>query len=238
MQTNWVLRQTNKASKMFNRMKDEIDSIVARDPAAHSRFEVLFLYPGFHALLWHRMAHRLWRLNFRLLARCLSYLNRFLTGIELHPAVKIGKRLFIDHGSGLVVGETAEIGDDVTLYHGVTLGGVSLNQGKRHPTLGNGVIVGAGAQILGPITIGDHAKIGANSVVISDVPPGATVVGIPARILTESSRKKIEPEGFSAYGLPDSDCKDDGDPMAVRLNQLTREVKKLQERLNQIDGRG
>ena len=221
---------------MFKKIKDEIDSILARDPAAHSRFEVFFLYPGFHALLWHRLAHRLWRGNFRLLARCLSYLNRFLTGIELHPAVKIGKRLFIDHGSGLVVGETAEIGDDVTLYHGVTLGGVSLNHGKRHPTLGNGVIVGAGAQILGPITIGDHAKIGANSVVITDVPPGATVVGIPARTLSESSRKKSEPEVFSSYGLPDSARKDSVDPVSVRLAELSREVKKLHERLNRIEG--
>ena len=222
---------------MFRMIRDDLRAIVARDPAAHSRLEVFFLYPGFHALLWHRLAHRLWRGNFHYTARSLSYLNRFLTGIELHPAVKIGKRLFIDHGTGLVVGETAEIGDDVTLYHGVTLGGLSLNQGKRHPTLGNGVIVGAGAQILGPITIGDGAKIGANSVVIADVPAGATVVGIPARVLAGGSRKTSEPPTFAAYGLGESSRLREGDPVSLQLAELAREVKKLSDRLNHLEGR-
>ena len=168
---------------MFQTIKEDIDSVFARDPAARSVFEVVTCYPGFHARLIHRMSHRLWRAKFKWLARFLSHLGRFLTGVEIHPGATIGRRFFIDHGMGVVIGETAEIGDDVTLYHGVTLGGTSWKEGKRHPTLGKGVVVGAGAKILGPITIGDGAKIGSNAVVGRDVPANATVVGIPGRVV-------------------------------------------------------
>src|SRR5271169_2599433 len=173
---------------MFKNIKEDIDSVFARDPAARTTFEVLTCYPGFHARLAHRVTHRLWRMNFKWLARFLSHIARGLTGIEIHPGATIGSRFFIDHGMGVVIGETAEIGDDVTLYHGVTLGGTSWKEGKRHPTLGNGVVVGAGAKILGPIHIGDNAKIGSNAVVVKDVPAGATAAGIPARILDEERK--------------------------------------------------
>ena len=165
---------------MFQRIREDIASVFDRDPAARSTWEVITCYPGFHALLIHRVAHRLWGVGLRWLARLASHLGRFLTGIEIHPGATIGRRVFIDHGMGVVVGETAEIGDDTTLYHGVTLGGTSWNKGKRHPTLGRGVVVGAGAKILGPILVGDGAKVGSNAVVVKDVPPGATAVGIPA----------------------------------------------------------
>ncbi|HMA51519.1 MAG TPA: serine O-acetyltransferase EpsC, partial [Magnetospirillaceae bacterium] len=181
---------------IFKRLREEIDSIRARDPAARSGLEILLCYPGLHVVIFHRAAHAAWRARLHLVARLLSQFGRFLTGIEIHPAATIGRRLFIDHGSGVVIGETAEIGDDVTLYHGVTLGGTSLDAGKRHPTLQNGVIVGAGAKILGPVVVGTNARIGANAVVLSDVPAGVTMVGIPARI----ALAKRKSEGFHAYG--------------------------------------
>src|ERR1700704_2339491 len=165
---------------MLERLKEEIAVVFERDPAARTRWEVITCYPGFHALLFHRLAHRLWDLEFKWLARFVSHLSRWLTGIEIHPGAAIGRRFFIDHGMGVVIGETAEIGDDCTLYHGVTLGGTSWNKGKRHPTLGKGVVVGAGAKILGPILIGDGARVGSNSVVVREVPAGATAVGVPA----------------------------------------------------------
>jgi len=197
---------------MFQSIKEDIDSVFARDPAARSVFEVITCYPGFHARLVHRIAHRLWYAKMKWLARFLSHLGRFLTGIEIHPGATIGRRFFIDHGMGVVIGETAEIGDDCTLYHGVTLGGTSWKEGKRHPTLGNGVVVGAGAKILGPITIGDSAKIGSNAVVVKNVPAGATAAGIPARILDEATKRP----GFNAYGISN----DQNDPLAQAIHGL------------------
>lgn len=200
---------------MFDRLKEDIASVFARDPAARTTLEVLINYPGIHASVLHRVAHRLWNGNFKSTARFVSSFSRFLTGIEIHPGARIGRRFFIDHGMGVVIGETAEIGDDVTLYHGVTLGGTSWNAGKRHPTLGNGVVIGAGAKILGPIVIGDGAKVGSNAVVTKPLPPGATAVGNPARIIlkqevdqAEQARRDFaEKIGFQAYAaspdLPD-----------------------------------
>src|SRR5512138_1109165 len=171
---------------MFRQLREDIASVMERDPAARSAWEVLTCYPGLHAIWIHRMAHWFWTHDLRWFGRCTSQIGRWLTGIEIHPAVVVGRRVFIDHGMGVVIGETAEVGDDCTIYHGVTLGGVSWNKGKRHPTLGKGVVVGAGAKILGPFVVGDGAKVGSNSVVVKAVPPGATVVGIPARIVEHS----------------------------------------------------
>src|SRR5690242_13333922 len=178
---------------MFKRLREDIGVVFDRDPAARTTWEVLTCYPGLHALVWHRIVvHPLWRANFRWIARWLAHWSRFLTGIEIHPGATIGRRVFIDHGMGVVIGETAEIGDDSTLYHGVTLGGTSWNKGKRHPTLGKGVVVGAGAKILGPIVVGNGAKVGSNAVVVKDVPDGATAVGIPARILHDEANAARE----------------------------------------------
>ena len=168
---------------MFARLRENIRVVFDRDPAARSTLEVLICYPGFHALSLHLVSHGLWKRNWKLMARFVSHLSRFLTGIEIHPGATIGRRVFIDHGMGVVIGETAEIGDDCTLYHGVTLGGTSWKAGKRHPTLEPGVIIGAGAKVLGPITLHAGSKVGSNAVVVKDVPAGATAVGIPARIL-------------------------------------------------------
>ena len=166
---------------MFKRIREDIGCVFGRDPAVRSKIEVFFCYPGFHALLFYHVAHLLWESGFCLLGRFVSHVGRMVTGIEIHPGARIGRRFFIDHGMGVVIGETSVIGDDVTLYHQVTLGGVTWSPGKRHPTVGDGVVVGAGAQVLGPITVGRDARIGANAVVLKDVPPGATMVGIPAR---------------------------------------------------------
>src|SRR5487761_2711579 len=186
---------------MFKAIREDIKSVFERDPAARCTLEVLTCYPGVHARIFHRMSHRLWKWRLFWLARLLSHIARFLTGIEIHPGASIGRRFFIDHGMGVVIGETAAIGDDVTLYHGVTLGGTSWKEGKRHPTLGNGVVVGAGAKILGPIFIGDGAKIGSNAVVVKDVPAGATAAGIPARNIdptqAEMRESKAQKMGFS-----------------------------------------
>src|SRR5215218_5318135 len=171
---------------MFNGLSEEIAVVFERDPAARNTWEVITCYPGFHALLVHRLAHGLWRQRLRWLARMVSHLGRWLTGIEIHPGAQIGRRFFIDHGMGVVIGETADIGDDCTLYHGVTLGGTSWEGGKRHPTLRENVVVGAGAKILGPLVIGKAARIGSNAVVLKDVPAGATVVGIPGRVVSTS----------------------------------------------------
>src|SRR5437764_11021771 len=192
--------------RMFDRLREDIAVVCERDPAARSAFEILTCYPGVHALVWHRaVVHRFWQGGFRWLARWLAHWGRWMTGIEIHPGATIGRRVFIDHGMGVVIGETAEIGDDSTLYHGVTLGGTSWNKGKRHPTLGRNVVVGAGAKILGPIRIGDGAKIGSNAVVVRDVPAGATAVGIPARIVTGEDAHRRERQaakmGFSAYAI-------------------------------------
>ncbi|MEJ2564467.1 MAG: serine O-acetyltransferase [Gammaproteobacteria bacterium] len=180
----------------FGTLREDIACVFRRDPAARTRFEVLSTYPGVHALLTYRIANPLWRRNWRYSARFLSFIARMLTQIDIHPGATIGRRLFIDHGCGVVIGETAEIGDDVTLYHGVTLGGVSWNPGKRHPTLDDGVVVGAGAKILGPITVAKNARVGANSVVIQDVPDGMTVVGIPGRVVLPLTARRITEQGI------------------------------------------
>jgi serine O-acetyltransferase len=169
--------------RLFAEWREDVACVFGRDPAARTRFEVLTTYPGVHAILMHRLSHRLWRRGFLYPARLLSFLSRLWSNIDIHPGATIGRRFFIDHGAGVVIGETAEIGDDVTLYHGVTLGGTSWSKGRRHPILGNGVLVGAGAKILGPIRLGDNVRVGANSVVVKDVPPNSTVVGIPGKVV-------------------------------------------------------
>jgi serine O-acetyltransferase len=206
---------------MFGRLREDIAVVFDRDPAARSRWEVLTCYPGLHALVWHRaITHPLWTRGLRWLPRWLAHWSRFSTGIEIHPGATIGRRVFIDHGMGVVIGETAEIGDDCTLYHGVTLGGTSWNKGKRHPTLKAGVVVGAGAKILGPVVVGEEAKIGSNAVVVRDVPDGATAVGIPARIQTreDSARREAQAEklGFAAYAI----AADMNDPMVQAIHKL------------------
>lgn len=205
---------------MFGRLREDIQSVFDRDPAARSVLEVLTCYPGVHAAFAHRFAHWLWGHRLRWLARVVSHLARMLTGIEIHPGATIGRRFFIDHGMGVVIGETAVIGDDVTLYHGVTLGGTSWNKGKRHPTLGNGVVIGAGAKVLGPITVGEGAKVGSNAVVFKEVPAGATAVGNPARIIDSEQAQKREEKaakmGFSAYAL----AGDIDDPLAKAIHGL------------------
>jgi len=215
-------------------LREEIDATIARDPAARSRWEVVFCYPGFHAVMMHRVAHGLWTRGWFLSARFLSNVSRWLTGIEIHPAVKIGRRLFIDHGTGVVIGATAEIGDDVTLYQGVTLGGTSLHQGKRHPTLGDGVIVGSGAKVLGGFTVGAGARIAANAVVLDEVPPGTTMVGIPAKPV-ERKQAPVRPEDcrFLPYGTP---CEEIPDPVARVLNGLLDEVVALRARIVALEG--
>jgi len=202
---------------MFSRLKSDLSIVFDRDPAARSYWEIITTYPGVHAILFHRLAHRLWKLKLYWFGRAISHIGRFFTGIEIHPGAVIGRRFFIDHGMGVVIGETAVIGDDCTLYHGVTLGGTSWKQGKRHPTLENKVVVGAGAKILGPITIGSSAKIGSNAVVISDVPANATAIGIPARVV-DSEKKKTS--SFSPYAV----SKDEDDPMLKTLKGLIAEV--------------
>ena len=205
---------------MFSRLREDIACIRERDPAARSTWEVLTCYPGLHALVLHRWAHACWRVGFRWLGRFISHLARFLTGIEIHPGARIGRHVFIDHGMGVVVGETAEIGDECTIYQGVTLGGTALVKGaKRHPTLGRGVIVGANAQVLGGFTVGDEARVGSGAVVVKPVPPGATAVGNPARIIAADSDAQREAAaakmGFSAYGVTQGD-----DPVAQAMKGL------------------
>jgi serine O-acetyltransferase len=216
---------------MFSRIREDIQCVFERDPAARSVWEVITCYPGFHALQCHRFAHALWGAGLRWLARFVSHLSRFFTGVEIHPGARIGRRVFIDHGMGVVIGETAEIGDDCTLYHGVTLGGVSWNSGKRHPTLGQGVVVGAGAKILGPILMGDGAKIGSNSVVVKSVPAGATVVGIPARIV-EAQAGKVDAArmAFDAYAVGANL----EDPVSRVLQSLGTHAEDLDVRLLEI----
>lgn len=211
--------------ELFSKLSEDIDSVVARDPAARSKIEVFLCYPGVHAIVFYRFAHFLWGKNFFTTARIISSFARFLTGVDIHPAARIGRRLFIDHATGLVIGETAEIGDDVTLYHGVTLGGTSAQKGKRHPTLGNRVIVGAGAKLLGPIEIGDDARIGSNAVVLKAVPAGATAVGVPAQIVR--SRKKVEEKAFEAYAAEKTD------PILDAIEKLKAQVKSLEKQISE-----
>ena len=225
---------------MFNRIREDIHSVFDRDPAARNVWEVLTCYPGFHALQMHRVSHALWGVGLRWLARFMSHIARFLTGIEIHPGATIGRRVFIDHGMGVVIGETAEVGDDCTLYHGVTLGGVSWNQGKRHPTLGRGVVVGAGAKILGPFIVGDGAKVGSNSVVVKAVPPGATVVGIPARVVeAKGDRADAAIMAFDAYAVS-ADLDDPLNKVLVALGSRTEDIDgrlaEILRRLQELEG--
>ncbi len=221
---------------MFSRIKEDISCVFDRDPAARNTFEVLTTYPGVHAIIMHRFSHALSKKGFKWLARVLSNVARLFTGIEIHPGAVIGRRFFIDHGMGIVIGETAEIGDDCSLYHGVTLGGTSWNPGKRHPTLGNNVVVGAGAKILGPIMINDGARIGSNAVVVKEVPADTTVVGVPAREvmksnITQENREKIaEKMGFDAYGA----TQDMTDPVANTVNRMLDHIHKMDERMNKM----
>ena len=225
---------------MFNTIRDEIDSMMARDPAAHSRLEVVLCYPGFQAMMFYRLSHTLWGWRWHVLARMISQFGRILTGIEIHPGAVVGRRLFVDHGMGVVIGESSEIGDDVTLYQGVTLGGVAPSVDshsqrcvKRHPTLLDGVIIGSGAQILGPITVGKNARVGANAVVAKDVPNCATVVGIPARAVQSRKRaSEQEQPRFVAYGTPTDDT---SDPVARAIDGLLDEVHSLRARLNKME---
>ena len=215
---------------VFKRIREDIASVRQRDPAARSGFAVFFCYAGVHALWWYRASHGLWIRGIRLPALWISYVARAVTGIEIHPGATIGRRVFIDHGMGVVIGETTEIGDDVTLYQGVTLGGTSLDPGKRHPTLEPGVIVGAGAKVLGPITLGRDSRVGSNAVVLKDVPHCTTVVGIPARAVGE--RPAAEPAEFVAYGTP---CEDLPDPVARAIRGLIDEVTLLRVRVKELE---
>jgi len=209
---------------MFKALREDIQTVFSKDPAARSVAEVILCYPGLHALWFHRLAHFLWQHKLKLLARILSHINRFLTGIEIHPGAKIGRRFFIDHGAGIVIGETSDIGDDVLLYQGIVLGGTTLEKKKRHPTLGNNVEMGSGAIALGPITIGDGARIGSGSVVIKSVPPGATVVGIPGKIVEDRRKPLMDLEHGK---LPD--------PVAEAIKLVLEEQDKLEERLKRLE---
>jgi serine O-acetyltransferase len=220
---------------MFERLREDISSVYARDPAARSDLEILFCYPGLHAVWFYRLANRLWRWRLCWLGRFVSHLGRFFTGIEIHPGARIGRRFFIDHGMGVVIGATAEIGDDCTLYHGVTLGGTSWNAGKRHPTLEDDVVVGAGAKILGPITVGRGARVGSNSVVVKDVPSGATVVGIPGRVVgaaetAERRRETAARIGFAAYGQTG----DAPDPVSRSIDAILDHIEAVDEQMARI----
>lgn len=229
---------------MFQRLREDINSVFDRDPAARNFLEVLTNYPGLHALLLHRCGHWLWKKNLKWLARTLSTFSRWLTGIEIHPGATVGRRFFIDHGMGVVIGETALVGDNVTLYQGVTLGGTSWSKGKRHPTLGDGVIVGAGAKILGPFTVGAGAKIGSNAVVTKEVPPGATVVGIPGKIVKRADPDveealDVDPArreaicqkfGFDAYGV----SQDMPDPVARSMQAMLDHMHAVDERIERM----
>lgn len=221
-------------SSFFKDIREDINSIFERDPAARNFFEIITTYPGVHALIFHRLTHKLYNYNFKWLARIIANTVRWYTGIEIHPGAKIGRRFFIDHGTGIVIGETAEIGDDVTLYHGVTLGGTTWKKGKRHPTLKNNVVVGAGAKVLGPITIGKGGRVGSNAVVTKDVPNNATVVGVPGRVIEQkkddkdsqraATAKKI---GFDAYGV----AQDAPDPVATAINCMLDHIHVMDEKM-------
>jgi len=231
---------------MFSRIKEDINSVFERDPAARTSFEVLTNYPGMHAIWIHRLSHKLWQANWKLLARCLSTFSRWLTGVEIHPGATIGRRFFIDHGMGIVIGGTAEIGDDVTIYQGddvtiyqgVTLGGTSWKAGKRHPTLGNNVVIGAGAQVLGPIRIGNGGKVGSNSVVVKDLPDNATAVGIPGRIVNNKKDAKDKSQreeaatkfGFDAYAV----STDNPDPVAKAIGRLLDHMHLMDEKVSSL----
>lgn len=217
---------------MWNILKEDIQVVFDRDPAARNVWEIVLTYPGFHALFFYRVAHAAWSHGFKGLGRFISHLGRFFTGIEIHPGAKIGRRFFIDHGMGVVIGETAEIGDDVTIYQGVTLGGTSLKKEKRHPTVENFVVIGAGATVLGPVTIGHNSKIGSGSVVVSQVPPHSTVVGIPGRVV-ESQSAPRDPHAH----LIDLEHGRLPDPIAKAITGLADYIQKLEERVNELSAR-
>ena len=210
---------------MFKTLREDIKTVFAEDPAARNILEVVFLYPGLHALWCHRLAHWLWEHRLRFFARYLSHWARFLTGIEIHPGAKIGRRFFIDHGMGVVIGETAEIGNDVLIYQGVVLGGTTLQKKKRHPTIGNNVVIGSAAILLGPITVGDGARIGANSVVVGSVPPGAVVVGVPGRVVED--RQKTSVMNLEHGKLPD--------PFSEAIRLILKEQHSLNERMRKLE---
>jgi len=224
---------------MFSRIKEDINSVFDRDPAARTIFEVLTNYPGMHAIWGHRVAKWFWCRGFKWLARTISTFFRWLTGVEIHPGATLGRRFFIDHGMGIVIGETAEIGDDCTLYHGVTLGGTSWNAGKRHPTLGNNVVIGAGAKVLGPLDIGENARIGSNAVVVKDVPAGATVVGIPGRVVNDKNGKSTNDKqrsemakkyGFDAYAV----ASDNPDPVAKAIGRMLDHMHLMDSKVSDL----
>jgi serine O-acetyltransferase len=210
---------------MFRTLREDIKTVFAKDPAAKSVLEVILCYPGVHAIWLHRIAHWFYKNKMYTIARLISHFNRFITGIEIHPGAKIGRRFFIDHGMGVVIGETTEIGDDVLMYQGVVLGGTTLEKKKRHPTVGNNVVIGAGAIVLGPVNIGDNARIGAGSVVLVDVPSGATIVGVPGKITLGSTIKEIQALEHSK--LPD--------PVADAIKSLMKEIEKIEERVKNIE---
>jgi len=222
---------------MFDTFKQDIKAVYDRDPAVRSVAEVLFCYPGFHALLFYRLAHALWTRKLYFLGRFISHIGRFLTGIEIHPGARIGKGFFIDHGMGVVIGETAEIGENCTLYHGVTLGGTSWAKEKRHPTLGDNVIIGSGAKVLGPFTVGSGSKIGSNSVVVKEVPPNSTVVGVPGRMVISEGKKVEEKLDLSHDKLPDPEAKAIS-CLFDQIRALERKVKDLSDQLNEVRSSG
>ena len=228
------------SQSFFKTLRHDIDVIVERDPAARSRVEVVLVYPSFHVLLAYRLAHALWRRRWRLVARLIAHTARVFTGIEIHPGAQIGRGFFVDHGMGVVIGETSIVGDDVTLYQGVTLGGTSLEPGKRHPTLGNNVIVGAGAKVLGPITLGDGVRVGSNAVVVKDVAPGTVVVGIPAKAVTKKA--DAEKPKFAAYGATGDGLSDPGskaiDGLMENLQFLTARVEELEKQIKRYEEKG
>lgn len=216
---------------VFSRLRNDIRAVMERDPAVKSVFEVLLCYPGLHALIMHRIAHGFYRRRWFVVARFISHLSRFLTGIEIHPGAKIGEGLFIDHGSGVVIGETAEIGDNVTIYQGVTLGGTGKEKGKRHPTIGNNVVVSAGAKVLGSFTVGDNSRIGAGSVVLKEVPPDSTVVGVPGKVVARNGRKVAPREDYEI------DLRHDllPDPVAEMIRCMQRKIDRLEKRVRQME---
>ena len=217
---------------MFNTIKQDIKVVFSRDPAARSIIETLLTCPGLHAILWHRLNHWLWKKNLFLLARISAHISRFLTGIEIHPGAAVGRGFFIDHGMGIVIGETSEIGDNCSIYHGVTLGGTTWNKGKRHPTLEDEVVVGAGAKILGPITVGEAARIGSNAVVIKNVPARSTVVGIPGRVITKEKKRRpsADPTGFDAYA-----SKNMSDPIASAIDQMRKQINQANKEIAELE---
>lgn len=228
-----------KTAAMFDTLREDIRTVLERDPAARSALETLIAFPGLHAILFHRINHWFWQHRLYLLARFGSHMARFLTGIEIHPGARIGRRFFIDHGMGVVIGETTEIGDDCSIYHGVTLGGTTWNKGKRHPTLERGVIIGAGAKVLGPVVIGEGARIGSNAVVVKDVPAGATVVGVPGHVVVKRRTEEKDAQreamarkiGFDAYGQR----KDMPDPIQNALDSILDHMHSVEERLSALE---